>query len=121
MEDDKPVFILAGGRKLTFENAMNLFRQMTGREPTPEELADAKKAWEKPGDGLKAAPGVIANVGDHLGASVGVHRRGPRPQATERRVCHSLFEGEYQVCYPDILAARRPIWLRRSHPTSKCI
>lgn len=34
----------------TFDDMMALFRMLTGREPTPEQVAEAKKEYEKKKD-----------------------------------------------------------------------
>jgi len=46
----QPALYLAGPKKglPSFEEVLDLFRAVAGREPTPQEVADAKAEWEKP-------------------------------------------------------------------------
>ena len=43
---EKPRYYVANPRTLTFDDVMEMFRQLTGREPTPEEIEEARQAWE---------------------------------------------------------------------------
>ena len=45
----KPELFLTGPKvgAPSFEDVMALFTKITGREPTPQERADARKEWEK--------------------------------------------------------------------------
>ena len=42
----KPAMVLLNGQKMTFEDIVKLTKKITGRQPTPEELADARKDWD---------------------------------------------------------------------------
>jgi len=45
-EQQKPSLTLVGG-KLTLESLVALYRHLTGREPTSEEMAEARRALEE--------------------------------------------------------------------------
>jgi hypothetical protein len=44
--NDKPTLHLLHPQEITFENIMEMFRKLTGREPTPEEVEEARAEWE---------------------------------------------------------------------------
>ena len=44
---DKPELHLLRPNEITFENVMEMFRRLTGRDPTPEEVEEARREWEK--------------------------------------------------------------------------
>jgi hypothetical protein len=46
-DDPKPTLHLLPGASLTFEQALDLLRELTGREPTEAELAQARAVWER--------------------------------------------------------------------------
>lgn len=43
---EKPELHLADAKQMTLDDVLNLFRRVTGREPTPEEIEDARREWE---------------------------------------------------------------------------
>lgn len=43
----KPMLVLLNGQKLRFEDIVKLTKKITGRQPTDEELADARKEWDR--------------------------------------------------------------------------
>jgi hypothetical protein len=45
-EEPRPIFPLIDPRALTIDAIVHMFREMTGREPTEEELAEAKAELE---------------------------------------------------------------------------
>ena len=44
-EPRKPELHLADPRGLTFEKLLEMFRRLTGREPTPEEVERVRAKW----------------------------------------------------------------------------
>jgi hypothetical protein len=42
---DKPELVLIEGKDITFEDITGMFRRLTGREPTPEEVEEARQRW----------------------------------------------------------------------------
>ena len=45
-ESAKPEIVMADTKAMTFDDVIAMFRRLTGRDPTPEGLAEAKKTWE---------------------------------------------------------------------------
>ena len=45
-QSDKPAFFLVDAKEITFEQTIDLFRKLTGREPTAEEVEEARAEWE---------------------------------------------------------------------------
>lgn len=45
----KPALHLAGPKKgaPSFEDLMAMFKKVAGRDPSPQELKEAREAWEK--------------------------------------------------------------------------
>ena len=46
-QNDKPTLHLLHPQEITFENIVEMFRQLTGWERTPEEIEEAQTEWEK--------------------------------------------------------------------------
>ena len=44
--DNPPELHVLNPRTMTFEDMMAMFRRLTGREPTAEEVEEAKREWE---------------------------------------------------------------------------
>jgi hypothetical protein len=53
-DDPKPELFLVPGSSLTFERVMALYASLTGREPSPEALAEARRLWDAETDGADA-------------------------------------------------------------------
>jgi hypothetical protein len=49
--DKLPELHILNPRTATFENVMEMFRRLTGREPTAEAVEEAEREWEQDGDG----------------------------------------------------------------------
>jgi len=45
--NDKPTLHLLHPDEVTLDNIIQMFRKLTGREPTPEEVEEARAEWEK--------------------------------------------------------------------------
>jgi hypothetical protein len=45
--DKQPELHLTDAKQLTFAQMMDLFRKLTGREPTAEEIEEARTEWEQ--------------------------------------------------------------------------
>jgi hypothetical protein len=45
-ESNKPELHLLHPDEITFENLLEMFRDLTGREPTPEEVEEARAEWD---------------------------------------------------------------------------
>lgn len=43
----EPELHLRDANQMTFQNMMDLFRKLNGREPTPEEIEEARTEWDK--------------------------------------------------------------------------
>jgi hypothetical protein len=43
----KPQLHLLHPDHITFENLMEMFRRLTGPEPTPEEVEEARREWDR--------------------------------------------------------------------------
>ena len=43
---EQPRYHVANPRTMTFEDVMEMFRQLTGREPATEEIDEARREWE---------------------------------------------------------------------------
>jgi hypothetical protein len=50
IKEGKPERHLLDAKEATFGDVIDLFRKLTGREPTPEEIEEARREWES-GDG----------------------------------------------------------------------
>lgn len=48
-QNDKPELHVLNPRTATLAQVINLFCKLTGREPTPEEVEEARAEWERPG------------------------------------------------------------------------
>ena len=46
-KNDKPTLHLLHSNEITFENIMEMFRKLTGREPTAEEVEEARLEWDR--------------------------------------------------------------------------
>ncbi len=46
MNGQQTELYISDTKAMTLEDVLNLFRHLTGREPTPEEVAEAKAEWE---------------------------------------------------------------------------
>lgn len=46
-ENDKPALHLLNGSEITFEMLGQLFAKLTGREPTAEEIEEARREWDR--------------------------------------------------------------------------
>ena len=46
-QTEKPELVLADTRKMTFADTLAMFRRLTGREPTAEDTAEARKLWDE--------------------------------------------------------------------------
>lgn len=46
IKNDKPALHLTDAKAVSFEQMMNLFRKLTGREPTAEEIEEARREWD---------------------------------------------------------------------------
>jgi hypothetical protein len=47
---EQPELHLSDAKEMTLADVFNLFRKLTGREPTAEEVEEARREWES-GDG----------------------------------------------------------------------
>ncbi len=47
LRDKQPELHVLNSRTMTFEQMMDLFRRLTGREPTAQEIEEARRDWEK--------------------------------------------------------------------------
>ena len=45
-KNDKPELVFLEGDGITFEDITDMFRRLMGREPTPEEIEEARREWE---------------------------------------------------------------------------
>jgi hypothetical protein len=45
--DKQPELHLTNAKQLTFEQMIDLVRRLTGREPMPEEVEEARREWEQ--------------------------------------------------------------------------
>jgi hypothetical protein len=45
-QTDKPALHLVDAKEITFEQIIDLFRQLAGREPTAEEVEEARREWQ---------------------------------------------------------------------------
>jgi hypothetical protein len=48
---DKPELHLLHPDEITFESIMQMFRDLVGREPTPQELEEARREWDSEDEG----------------------------------------------------------------------
>jgi hypothetical protein len=46
-QDNQPELHVLNPRTATLEDVLNLFRKLTGREPTPEEVEEARAEWDQ--------------------------------------------------------------------------
>ena len=62
MPDDKIKLVLADAKEMTFEDSLEFFRKLTGREPTPEDIEEAREEWEESWRGVSFADreGVVS-------------------------------------------------------------
>ncbi len=44
--DEMPTLVLLPGPQMTFEDVMRMFERLTGREPTAEEIEEARREWD---------------------------------------------------------------------------
>jgi hypothetical protein len=52
-QTDKPALYLVDAKEITFEQTIDLFRKLTGREPTAVEVEEARREWQE-GESEKA-------------------------------------------------------------------
>ena len=45
-ESEKPEIVLADTKRMSFESVLDMFRRLSGREPTPAEVEEARAIWE---------------------------------------------------------------------------
>ena len=43
---EKPQLVLANTKKMTFEDCLNMYRRLMGKEPTPADVEKARKTWD---------------------------------------------------------------------------
>ena len=51
---EKPQLVLANTRRLTFEDCLNMYRRLMGKEPTPADVEKARKTWDSTSISLHA-------------------------------------------------------------------